>query len=71
MSAKPSPPSKFDAALLSLLACPACGAELRLEADHLVCAGCRRSYPITEGIPVLIAGRAELEELDGSDTPPA
>jgi hypothetical protein len=48
----------FDASILGQLACPACFAELQLEVDRLVCSGCGRSYPIVNGIPVLIADRA-------------
>ncbi|MGB7547502.1 MAG: Trm112 family protein [Terracidiphilus sp.] len=42
-----------------LLACPACLDALRREQDRMVCAGCARVYPIVDGIPVLIAERAE------------
>jgi hypothetical protein len=41
------------------LACPACLDALRLEEGLLVCTGCGRAYPIVDGIPVLIAERAE------------
>ncbi len=54
--------STFDAALVSRLACPACLGDLRLVEDHLVCTGCGRSYPIVDGIPVMIAERAEAIE---------
>jgi hypothetical protein len=49
----------FDSAVLSQLACPVCLGALRLGEAHLVCAACARVYPIVDGIPVLIAGRAE------------
>lgn len=42
------------------LACPACQQPLRLETDQVVCTACSRAYPILEGIPVLIAERAEI-----------
>jgi uncharacterized protein YbaR (Trm112 family) len=42
--------------VLDQLACPACLGTLRLEDARLLCAACRRSYPIVDGIPVLIAG---------------
>ena len=32
---------------------------LRLDGERLLCAACSRAYPIIEGIPVLIADRAE------------
>ena len=52
------------------LACPACQQPLHLETDQvktgqvvtdqIVCTACSRAYPILEGIPVLIAERAEI-----------
>jgi uncharacterized protein YbaR (Trm112 family) len=47
----------FDPSLLDQLACPECLGALRLEETRLLCAACRRAYPIVDGIPVLIAGR--------------
>ena len=47
----------FDPSMVSLLACPACLGDLRLETDKLVCAECSRAYPIVDGIPSLIAAR--------------
>ena len=49
----------FDPAVLDQLACPACLGTLRLDEARLVCAACGRAYPVVDGIPVLIAGRAE------------
>jgi uncharacterized protein YbaR (Trm112 family) len=43
---------------LDRLACPVCYATLRAEADAIVCTGCSRRYPVVDGIPVLIPGRA-------------
>ncbi len=53
------PPAQLDPAILNQLACPACLGALRLGEAHLVCAVCARSYPIVDGIPILISGRAE------------
>ena len=50
----------FDETAVKRLACPVCHGDLRLEEARLVCATCRRAYPIVDGIPVLIAERAEL-----------
>jgi uncharacterized protein YbaR (Trm112 family) len=36
------------------LACPVCFARLRFEDAAVVCTGCARTYPIVDGIPVLI-----------------
>jgi uncharacterized protein YbaR (Trm112 family) len=50
-------------ALLAILRCPACKGQLRLEAAEtgvevangsLVCIACKESYPIADGIPVLL-----------------
>jgi len=54
-----SPIIQFDPAILSRLACPACHGDLQLEEAHLKCAACGRAYPIVDGIPVLIAERAD------------
>jgi len=50
---------KFDANVLDQLACPACLGNLRLADRRLVCASCRRAYPIVDGIPALIVEQAE------------
>jgi uncharacterized protein YbaR (Trm112 family) len=52
-------PIQFDAALTTILACPACHGQIRQTQKNLVCEACGRSYPIIDGIPVLIADRAE------------
>jgi uncharacterized protein YbaR (Trm112 family) len=53
----------IDAALLAMLACPSDDhAPLREEkrdgADVLVCTNCETTYPITDGIPVLLLDEA-------------
>ncbi|MGA8740586.1 MAG: Trm112 family protein [Terracidiphilus sp.] len=42
------------------LACPVCYAQLRFEKATVVCSGCGSSYPVVDGIPVLIPRRATL-----------
>ncbi len=59
MQHKPAPPASFDPTVLSMLACPACHGHLRTDNAHLVCADCRRAYPIVDDIPVLIVDRAK------------
>ena len=59
MKPKLAQESRFEASILSQLACPACLGDLRPEEMLLVCAECGRGYPIVDGIPVLIAERAE------------
>jgi uncharacterized protein YbaR (Trm112 family) len=42
--------------LLFLLACPACEEHppLQWQAERLVCKNCKRTFPIRDGIPVMI-----------------
>jgi uncharacterized protein YbaR (Trm112 family) len=55
--------SRLDRSILDRLACPACLGRLSLASaempERLVCAGCGRAYPVEDGIPVLIAERAQ------------
>jgi uncharacterized protein YbaR (Trm112 family) len=50
----------LDPALLAILACPACRAELRVDdaASELVCTGCGLAYPVRIDIPVLLVDEA-------------
>ena len=41
------------------LACPVCLGALRLEEAAVRCTACGQVYPVVDGIPVLIAERAE------------
>lgn len=61
MPANPIPHPPFDTALLAQLACPACLGELYTEDSRLICRSCARTYPIVDGIPVLIVERAEVQ----------
>jgi uncharacterized protein YbaR (Trm112 family) len=54
------PQLKLDPAMVERLACPACFGGLRPGDTQLVCMSCGRAYPIVDGIPVLIAERAEM-----------
>ena len=49
----------LDAEVLRQLACPVCHGDLRAVDARLACTGCGRSYPVIDGIPVLIAERSE------------
>jgi len=52
----------FDADQLDRFACPACLGRLFLvddNSENLLCQSCGRLYPLQDGIPVLIAERAE------------
>jgi len=41
------------------LACPVCFGALAVTAERATCAACGRVFPVADGIPVLIAERAE------------
>lgn len=58
----------IDAEFLEILACPACKSELVLKGeDRLLCAACRRSYPIRDDIPILLLDEATIEEGNARD----
>jgi uncharacterized protein YbaR (Trm112 family) len=64
----------LDPALMEILACPCpAHAELRSgtaadpEADALTCAVCGRSFPVTDGIPVLLLDEALPGTGPGAD----
>jgi uncharacterized protein len=59
MTASTANPVLLDRAIAALLACPVCHGDLRPVETWLTCAGCGRGYPVVDGIPVLIAERAE------------
>ena len=50
--------------LLEILACPACKAKVELKSDGsgLKCVECKRVYPITDDIPVMLIDEATIEE---------
>ena len=57
--------SEYDLASLSdLVACPGCQGQLFVTSESLVCTErmCRLSFPVREGIPVLLIDEAELLE---------
>jgi uncharacterized protein YbaR (Trm112 family) len=59
MPADSVPSTLFDARVLEHLACPVCFGTLQLTpASQIVCVECRRTYPLVDGIPVLIPDRA-------------
>lgn len=58
----------IDAEFLEILACPACKSELVLKGeDRLLCAACRRSYPIRDDIPILLLDEATIEDETARD----
>ena len=49
--------------LLDILVCPACHGPLIYNepAQTLKCNGCRRVYPIRDGIPIMLVDQAKVE----------
>ena len=52
--------------LLAILVCPACRQKLvfRQSGDRqdFRCAACRRTYPVRDGIPILLIDEAKIED---------
>jgi uncharacterized protein YbaR (Trm112 family) len=48
----------LDPALLAIIVCPACHADLEVVAEELVCTGCGLAYPVRDDIPVLLVDEA-------------
>ncbi|MDF1606349.1 Trm112 family protein [Nocardioides sp. YIM 152315] len=53
-----SSPVNIDPALLEIIVCPACRAELSVVGEELVCQGCGLAYPVRDDIPVLLVDEA-------------
>jgi uncharacterized protein YbaR (Trm112 family) len=51
-------PGALDAALLAILACPACRQKVQARGDVLQCTQCGRRYPVRDGIPVMLLDEA-------------
>ncbi len=56
----------IDAKLLEILACPNCRGNVENSADgkRLICTECRYSYPVENGIPVMLVEKAIVPETD-------
>ncbi len=54
----------LDPALLEILVCPACRANLAVDesASELVCNGCGLAYPVRDDIPVMLVDEARRPE---------
>ena len=50
--------------LLAILICLSCASGLVDEGDSLRCTGCGLHYPVTDGIPVMLAEEAYRPEGD-------
>jgi uncharacterized protein YbaR (Trm112 family) len=53
-----SAPTHLTQTDLRWLVCPVCHGQLQLAGEQIHCAGCRRRYPLVDGLPVLLADRA-------------
>ncbi len=49
----------FSSDVLAMLACPVCHGSLTAENNQIRCTECQRRYPIEDGIPILLADRAQ------------
>ncbi|BDM63968.1 UPF0434 protein [Shewanella sp. NFH-SH190041] len=56
----------FDKKLLDIVACPVCKGKLEYQKDahQLICKADKVAYPIEDGIPVLLANRAQDYQPD-------
>jgi uncharacterized protein len=45
-----------------MLACPVCYGAITPEPEQVLCLQCGRRYPIEDGIPVLLADRAQVPD---------
>ena len=62
----PSPSNKLDPELLDILRCPLTRSRLRQEGDYLIGEVGGLSYPIRDGIPVMLVEEAKLPAGIGS-----
>lgn len=61
-------PTPLSPELLAILVCPVDYGDLTLVADgkKIRCRTCGRSYPIREGIPVMLVDEAEMPAAEGN-----
>ncbi len=45
--------------LLEILVCPSCRKPVKEGGKKLVCQGCGRSYPVRDGIPIMLIDEAQ------------
>jgi len=56
--------------LESILACPACGGDVKVLKDAVKCTGCNRVYPIERGFPMMLLDQ-DMRNRPADDTPSA
>lgn len=59
----------LNAHLLSILACPACYGDLRLENDNLRCESCGHSFVLQNGIPLFLSEKIEIVPAEHQSNP--
>ena len=59
----------IDAALLEILACPACHTRVEKTDGALLCRDCGRRYPVRDGVPVMLLGEAQAGKDAFAQTP--
>lgn len=54
----------IDEEFVEMMICPACGAKVKLKEDGsaIKCVGCRRAYPVKDGIPSMLVEEATVED---------
>jgi uncharacterized protein len=53
---------KLSPEVIAMLACPVCYGAITPEPEQVLCLQCGRRYPIEDGIPVLLADRAQVPD---------
>lgn len=51
----------IDKKLLDILACPVCKGDIVEDKEELLCAKCKRRYPVVDGIPIMLEEEARIE----------
>ena len=60
MTGKETAAAELPSSLLEILVCPVDKAKVHPEGTRLVCEECGRSYPVRDGIPIMIIEEAEM-----------
>jgi len=56
-----------DKELMSILACPACRADVEQVGEEIICKNCGRAYPIRDGIPVMLVSESRETKSSAGD----
>jgi uncharacterized protein YbaR (Trm112 family) len=61
---------RFSDEILEILACPRCKGPLKPAGDALECAHCELSYPVDDGLAILLTSRAQSTTRGQVGLPP-